>query len=198
MASQQDNPPTSLNARAGALVLSVSAPLNLILHMQGARLGPLSYVAWLGVSFGLLCFCEEMGAAKPLNRAGLVLFAAAFCADTLATVAIDPGVVARAHLLYAFAVLGALVFWSVALMHRTQAAKALGTIGAAVGAGALILLVAAHLLLGAATIFGFSQLFATVDDPSRSASGALALIDSLLCVWCLTTSALLWTGRLRT
>lgn len=197
MAGRQNQPTISLNARAGALVLSVSAPFNLILHMQGARLGPLSYASWLGVSFGVLCFCEEMGAGKPLNRAGLVLFAAAFCANTVALLAIDPSLVARAHLLYAFVTLGALVLWSVALMHRTKAAKAVGAVGAALGGGALVLLVAAHLLLGTATILGFSQLFAMLDEPSRSTFDALAMIDSVLCFWGLATSVLLWNVRLR-
>jgi len=197
MAGHEDRTAISRNARMGALFLTVGAPMNLFLHMQGARLGPLSYASWLGVSFGTLCFCEEMGASKPLNRAGLVLFAAAFCADTMATVAIDPSLVARSHLLYAFAILGALVFWSVALMHRTKTAKAVGAVGAAVGGGAIGLLVAAHLLLGTATILGFSQLFATLDEPGRSTFDALATIDSILCVWCLSASVLLWNVRLR-
>ena len=115
-------PATSLNARVGVLALTVCAPLNVILHMQGPSLGPLSYAVWLGLSFGLLCFCDEMGAARPLNRAGLVSLAAAFCADTVMTLSVDPAVVARASVLYAFAVLGAVVFWSVALMHRKQTA----------------------------------------------------------------------------
>jgi len=197
MTDDQDRSTFSLNARTGALVLSVSAPLNLILHMQGARLGPLSYAVWLGVSFGILCFCEEMGPSKPLNRAGLILFAGAFCADTVATLAVDPNLVARAHLLYAFATLGALVLWSVALMHRTKIAKAVGSVGAAVGGGALVLLVAAHLLLGTATILGFSQLYATLDESGQSTFGALAMIDSILCVWSLSISVLLWNVRLR-
>jgi hypothetical protein len=196
MTRQPATPRPSLNARVGALALALGAPLNLVLHLEGGRLAPLSYVAWLAVSFGLWCFAGEMGAARPLNRAGLVLLAAAFCADTLAMLATDPGEAARARLVYAFAVLGALVFWSVALMHRTRAARAIGTLGATVGAGALVLLVAAHLLLGTATILGASQLFAALDQPAHAASAALAMIDSVLCVWSLTTAWLLWRGRL--
>ena len=192
-----DGSTISLNARAGAVALLVSAPANLLLHMQGARLGASSYAAWLGVSFGILCFCEEMGPSRPLNRAGLVLFAAAFCADTVATLAADPVFVARAHLLYAFATLGALIFWSVALMHGTEIARAIGTVGAAVGGGALVLLIAAHLLLGTATIIGFSQLYATLDQPGGSTTGAVAIIDTVLCVWCLAIAVLLWRVRLR-
>jgi hypothetical protein len=194
MAGQQDPATISLDARVGALSLAVSGPLNLILHAQAQTLGPLSFATWLVLSFGVLCFCEEMGAGKPLNRAGLVLFAAAFCADTAAMLAVDPVVIARAHLLYAFTILGALVFWSVALMHRTQTAKMIGAIGTVVGAGALLLLVGAHLLLGVATIVGFSQLFLTSTRPTFA---VLSVIDSVLLLWCVAISILLWSGRIK-
>lgn len=197
MSDSQDRTPISRNARTGALALAIGAPLNLILHMQGPRLGPLSYAAWLILSFGVLCFLEEMGARKPLNRAGLVLFVAAFCAETMAMLSVDVAVVARAGLLYAFTTLGALIFWSVALMHRTRTARAIGTIGTAVGGFALVLLVAAHLLLGAATILGFSQLFVALENPGQSSFTALVAIDSVLVAWCLPTAILLWTTRLQ-
>jgi hypothetical protein len=190
-------PTISVNARIGALALAISGPLKLILHLQGPELGPLSYLAWLGLSFGILCFCEEMGAARPLNRAGLVLFAAAFGADTLAMLATDPIVVARSHLLYAFALLGALVLWSVALMHRTAGAGLAGAAGAVVGGGVLLTLIAAHLLLGAVSIVGFSQLFEALEGGGGSTLVAVAVIDTVLCVWSLLSAGLLWTARLR-
>ena len=197
MTNLQKPPAASLNSRVGALALTVCAPLNILLHLQGPSLGPLSYAVWVGLSFGLLCFCDEMGAARPLNRAGLVALAAAFCAETLMTLSVDRTVVARASVLYAFAVLGAVIFWSGALMHRRQTARAIGAIGAVVGGGALVLLVGAHLLLGAATILGFSQLFAALQQPGHSTLAALVLIDSVLCAWSLPIAALLWTARLR-
>lgn len=185
--------PIRLNARVGAVALAIGGPLNLVLHAQGDRLGPLAYAAWLVFSLGAVCFCDEMGAGRPLNRAGLIAFAAAFCADTLALV--GPGPAAR--LLYAFSLLLALVLWSVAMMHRTQAVRAVGSVGAALGGVALALLLAAHLLLGAVTIVGFSQLFAALDDPAKSAAGALVAIDAAAGIWALAVALLLWTGRLR-
>lgn len=197
MAGGQQSSTVSLNARAGALAMLVSAPLNLVLHLHGQTLAPLSYLSWLGLTFGILCFCEEMGSGKPLNRGGLVLFAAAFWANTTATFAADPAEIARAQVLYAFSTLGALVLWSVALMHRREAARAMGQIGAAVGSGALVLLVAAHLLLGASTIMGFSQLFSAFDQAGQGSLGNLVVIDAVLFAWCLAISLLLWTARIR-
>jgi hypothetical protein len=187
--------PIRLNARVGAVALAVGAPLNLILHAQGDRLGPLAYAAWLVFSLGAACFCDEMGAGRPLNRAGLIAFAAAFCADTVALV--GAGARPGARLLYAFCLLAALVLWSVAMMHRTRLVKAVGSAGATLGGVALALLLAAHLLLGAVTILGFSQLFAALDDPAKSAAGALVAVDATACIWALAVALLLWTGQLR-
>ena len=83
------------------------------------------------------------------------------------------------------------------MMHRTPLVRAIGSVGAGLGGVALVLLVAAHLLLGTITIVGFSQLFAALDDPTKSAAGALAAIDAVACIWALGVAALLWTGRLR-
>jgi hypothetical protein len=187
----------SLNARSGAVALAVSAPINLVLHGQGLALGPLAYLFWLALSFGVWCYCSEMGAARPLNRAGLVLFAAAFIADTAVLISTDPGLIARARLVYAFATLGAVVVWSVAMMHRTGPAKLAGSVGAWLGAGALVVLVAAHLLIGVVTVFGFSQLFEAVGHQAADPRGALTVIDGVLCAWSLTAAGLLWADRLR-
>jgi len=187
----------SLNARLGAVALALGAPLNLILHTQTAKLGPLSYAAWLVLSFGVLCFCDEMGAGRPLNRAGLLAFAAAFCADTIALLDVNAGSDARAHVLYAFCVLASLVFWSVALMHRRRSARTVGSVGAVLGGAALALLVVAHLLLGTVTILGFSRLFTALSDPNQAGASALLLIDAAACVWALAVAVLLWNGRLR-
>src|SRR5271165_213822 len=143
----------SRNARSGAIALASCTSVHFLVDLQGMRLAPLALVSWLGVSFGVLCLCEELGASRPLNRAGLVLFSAAFGARLLMTVAVDSTLYARAELLFAFATMGALLFWSVALMHRRQAPRAFGIAGTALTGSTLALILAAHLLVGTATIW---------------------------------------------
>jgi len=184
-------------SRTGPLALAIGAVLNLGLQIVGPGVQPLNYLAWLTVSFGLLCFCDEMGAGKPLNRAGLVLLAAAFAANTASLLAVDERMSARAHILYAFALLGALTLWSVALMHRTGGARRTGVLGAGVGLGALAMLVGAHVLVGTMSVLGFSSLFAALQSPDVSAAAPLVTIDALLALWALGASGLMWTNRLR-
>jgi hypothetical protein len=185
------------SARIGALALAIGASANLGLHLAGPALGPVAFLFWLVLSFGILAFCSEMGAERPLNRAGLVLFAAAFIANTAGLLSTEAEMVARARLLYAFTVLGAVGCWSAALLHRTGPARMAGSVGAWLGGSALALLLAAHLLVGVVTIFGFSQLFAAVDHQAADPRQALTVIDAILCAWSLTAAGLLWADRLR-
>jgi hypothetical protein len=160
-------------------------------------MAPLAFASWLGLSFGILCLTEELGAARPLNRAGLVLFAAAFCARLLMIVAGDPVLSARAQLLFAFAAMGALLFWSVALMHRPRAPRAAGFLGAAVTGSMLALILAAHLLVGSMTVWGFSALFAALSNPTPDTFLAMMTINVILSLWGLLASGLLWMNILR-
>jgi hypothetical protein len=183
--------PITRNARDGAIALAAFAPLHGLVSWRGAPLTPLAFACWLGLSFGVLCLADELGAAKPLNRAGLVLFAAAFVARALMALSVNPLLTARAQLLYAFAVMGALLSWSVALLHRRAAARAVGAVGAVVAGGGLAAILAAHLLVGGVTIFGFSALFLALANPTLDASGALATVDAILGFWALFAAALM-------
>ena len=188
----------SRNARTGAVALVLSSPLHALASLPGETLAPLAYICWLGVSFGVLCLCEELGVRKPLNRAGLILFGAAFCARSLMLVAADPQLYVRSVLFFAFAMMAALLFWSVALMHRSQAPRAVGIFGAAITASTLALIVAAHLLVGSITIWGFGGLFAAVSSSTPRTGDAMAVVDFVLCLWGVVTAYLLWTRDLRT
>lgn len=190
--------PISRNARMGAIALAFFAPIHFVVSLAGAELAPMAFACWLGISFGILCLCEELGAAKPLNRAGLVLFGAAFCARLLMTVATEPTFHARAELLFAFAAIGALLLWSVALMHRPQAPRTVGILGSAIAGSTLGLILLAHLLVGTATIWGFGALFAALSSPARDTRGATLTINATLALWGLVTSGLLWRHSLRT
>jgi len=189
--------PTGCNARTGAIALAVFAPLHWLVSLAGTIFAPLAFACWLGISFGILCLCEELGAAKPLNRGGLVLFGAAFCARLLMTIATEPALHIRAELVFAFAMMGALLLWSVALMHRPRASRAVGMVGTAVAGSTLGLILLAHLLVGGATILGFGALFAALADPAHATQAAMLTLNVVLALWGVLISGLLWTHDLR-
>lgn len=189
--------PISRNARAGAVALVVFAPLHGVASFLGAMLAPMAFACWLGLSFGILCLCEELGAAKPLNRAGLVLFGAAFCARLLMSLAVEPALYVRAELLFAFATMGSLLFWSVALMHRPHAPRAVGMFGTAIAGSTLALIVSAHLVVGGATILGFGALFSALSSPTLDTRVAMTTINAIWTAWALVVSGLLWTQSVR-
>lgn len=185
------------NARIGAVALAIFAPLHGVVGLFGAMFAPLGFMCWLGVSFGVLCLSDELGAAKPLNRAGLILFGTAFCARLLMTLASEPMLHVRAEIAFAFATLGALLLWSVALMHRPHAPRTVGLFGLAVSGSTLALILSAHLLMGSVTIWGFGTLFAALADPALDTGTALATINAIVALWALIMSGMLWTRNLR-
>jgi len=188
---------TRRNARTGAIALTLFAPLHCLAGLAGATLAPPGFACWLGISFGILCLCEELGAAKPLNRGGLVLFGAAFCARLLMTIAVEPALQVRAELVFAFAAMGALLLWSVALMHRPFAARAIGMLGAGFAGLALGLILLAHLIVGSAAMWGFGALFAALADPTHDTRTAMLTLNAILALWGVLTSGLLWTYDFR-
>jgi len=185
------------NARAGAIALAVFASAYCLLSLAGPLLGPMAFVSWLGFSFGVLCLCEELGPAKPLNRAGLIIFLAAFSARVLVLVRIDSTVSMRAELLFAFATMSALLLWSVALLHRPRAPRAVGAVGTALVGSTLALILSAHLLVGGAAIWGFGTLFAALYEPALDSHGAVTAINVILAIWSIIVARLMWTSDLR-
>ncbi|SDC04282.1 hypothetical protein SAMN05444678_101202 [Sphingomonas sp. YR710] len=189
--------PIGRNARTGAIALAIFAPAHCLAGLAGAIFAPAAFACWLGISFGILCLCDELGAAKPLNRAGLVLFGAAFSARLLMVVTVEPATHVRAELIFAFATMGALLLWSVALMHRPRAPRTVGIFGTAIAGSTLALILSAHLLMGSATIWGFGTLFAALSTPTIDTRGAMAVINAILSLWGLVTAGLLRAHSLR-
>ena len=178
---------TSTQARVGAVMLALAAFTTLLLTHTSMSLAPARlFVVALSV-FAVWSFCDEMGLRKPLNRAGFVLFALSIMAKTQIILGVNPEFVGRYELLHATALLGAILFWSVAFLHRQRALKVVGTVGVLTSAAPLVALVAGHLLLGVGTIVG-------VDAIQSSAGGATGLVERFFGLWGYAAAWLLWKG----
>src|SRR4051794_22447505 len=91
----------SLNARVGAVALGAAAFLTLLLSHFSAPLAPLRLLTLALAAFAAWTFCDEMGLAKPLNRAGFVFFAIAAATKVQIALGVTAPFVGRYYLLYA-------------------------------------------------------------------------------------------------
>ena len=191
------NTPTSRNAQAGAITLAIGAATQLIAAAGNALAEPWAYLGWLVFCFGALCLCEELGANRPLNRAGMILLAVAFYArSSLLIFPEDVGAI-RAGLLYAIGSVGVILFWSIALLHRPARSRTAGLIGSVLSGGTLALLLVGHLVAGSLGIFGFSEIFAALSNPEAGSQRAMISVGIVVCIWSAAAAGLLWTTQLR-
>lgn len=184
----------TLNARIGALALATGPLAGLLLRFPPADLIALKLLALGMTTFGAWAFADEMGVYKPLNRAGLVSFAFAAIARMMALLAPAGPEQARLLILYAFALLLAVLFWSVAFLHRSGNVKVIGALGTIGTVTPLITLIIGHLFLGVGAALGVTTLYDLSTTSRPADAGILTVIEFLLFVWGLLAAMLLWRG----
>jgi len=184
----------SPNARVGAVALAVSAFATLLLSHVSASLAPLRLLAVAGFAFAAWCFCDEMGLRKPLNRAGFVLFAIAMGAKVQRILGVSEQSAGRYDVLFAAFLLLALLFWSVAFMHRQRSVKVVGAIGVVASLTPMVALVAGHLAVGAGAFLGVRGLLAAGHGGDHT---FVTLVERILGLWGYVAAWLLWRGHIR-
>jgi hypothetical protein len=187
----------STNARVGAVALAGSAFSTLLLSHVAAALSPLRLLSLALSAFAAWCFCDEMGMRKPLNRAGFVLFAIALGAKAQAILGVASRETGRYYLLFAAFLLLALMFWSVALLHRQRSVKVVGAVGVLVTALPIVVLVAGHLALGAAAVLGVKALLAAGDGAALTDRSFVTLVERMFGLWGYVVAWMLWRRYLR-
>lgn len=184
------------NAKVGAIVMATSALATLVLTHVLVPLAPLRIVALAAVAFAVWAFCDEMGLRKPLNRAGFVCFSIAAISKVVVTVGIPAELHGRYLLLYAAMLLLAVLFWSVAFLHRSSGIKIVGAVGAAASGAAIIALVAGHLAVGAGAFLGVQAVLAATDGSSLRDLGFVGFVERVFGLWCYLAAWLLWRGHI--
>jgi hypothetical protein len=194
----QPSPQTrTVNARVGAVALAISAFLTLLLSHFSAALSPLRLLALALSAFAAWCFCDEMGMRKPLNRAGFVLFAIAVGVRVEIILGVGAREAGRYHLLFAAFLLLALLFWSVAFLHRQRSVKVVGAVGVVATVLPIIILVAGHLAVGAGAALGVRSLLAAADGAPLGDRSFVTLVERLFGLWGYVAAWLLWRGHIR-
>ena len=190
-------PTASLNARVSAVALVVGAIAQVVLSSLGAALTPLRILT-LGIcTLGVWAFCDEMGMRKPLIRAGFVAFILAEFSRTSALVDPQSLAIGRHYVLYAFAIMIALLLWSVAFLHRQRELKVAGAIGAAATIAPILAMIVGHIALGAGAVYGIGSLMAAADGAQLNDYSFIKALDLLFAIWACMSAWFLWRGHIQ-
>ena len=151
----------TLNAKVGAISITVAALMTLILSHTSIPLAPLRIIALSIAAFAVWAFSDEMGIRKPLNRAGMVSFSVAALSKVQVALGVEPQFVGRYLLLYSAFLLLAVLFWSLALLHRKRGLKVVGALGLLATAAPIAGIVIGHIVVGVGATIGISGLLAS-------------------------------------
>jgi hypothetical protein len=187
----------SLNARVGAIALALGAFLTLLLTHIAAGLAPLRLLALAACAFAAWCFCDEMGMRKPLNRAGFVFFVIAVGAKVQLILGVGAGSVGRYDLLYAAFILVALLFWSVAFLHRQRTLKVVGAVGLLASLTPILALIVGHVALGAGAFLGIKATLAAAQGTGLADHSFATLVERLFGLWAYAAAWMLWRGHIQ-
>jgi hypothetical protein len=187
----------SLNEKVGAIALATAGLSFLVLTHFTEPLAPLRLLALALAAFATWCLCDELGMKKPLNRGGFVFFVIAVSVRVQIALGIAPEFAGRYYLLYAGFLLTALLFWSVAFLHRKRASKVVGAVGVLASLVPIIALVIGHLALGTGAFLGVSAILSATEGRAPIDLSYVTMIDRVFGLWCYLSAWLLWRGHVR-
>lgn len=185
----------TLNAKVGAVTLTLGAFMTLALTHTATSLAPLRILALAIASFAAWAFADEMGVRKPLNRAGLVCFFIAAGTKIQLALGVDEHLMGRYLLLYAAFLMLAILFWSVAFLHRQRRLKAVGAVGALAALAPIVAIVVGHLLVGIGAAIGVGSLLAATQGGAISDTGFVTLVERIFGIWAYVSAWMLWRGH---
>ena len=186
----------TLNSKIGAITLGVGALMTLLLSHTTLSLAPLRIFTLAVAAFAVWSFSDEMGIRKPLNRAGFICFVIAAIAKVQVSLGIDPHLVGRYFLLYASFLLLAMLFWSVAFLHRKPELKVVGVVGVLATAVPIAAIVIGHIVVGVGLSFGISSLLEATQGATLSDTSFITMVERIFGLWCFIAAWLLWRGHI--
>lgn len=188
-------PVISTNARVGTVTLATGAFLTLLLTHTSVALAPLRIVTLAIAGFAVWALSDEMGLRRPLNRAALVCFAIAGWTKIQVAIGVEPHVLGRYLLLESAFLLLAVLFWSVAFLHRGRQMKIVGAVGAVAAFGPIAAIVVGHIVVGAGAALGVSSLLDATTGHAPNDTGFVTLVERIFGLWGYVAAWLLWRGH---
>jgi len=190
-------PAVSFNEKVGAVALAAAGLASLVLTHFSAPLAPLRLLALALAAFAAWCLCDELGLKKPLNRGGFVFFAIAVTVKVQIALGVAAEFLGRYYLLYAGFLLAALLFWSVAFLHRKRVSKVVGAAGVLASLAPIVALVVGHLALGTGAFFGVGAILSATEGSAPVDLRFVTMIERIFGLWCYLSAWLLWRGHVR-
>jgi hypothetical protein len=187
----------SLNAKVAAVTFVVAAFMTLLLSHFPIPLTPLRLLTLAVGAFAAWAFCDEMGMRKPLNRAGFIFFAIAVVTKVQLSLGVAPQFIGRYYLLYAAFLLLAILFWSVALLHRQRSLKVVGVVGVAASLAPIIAIVVGHVVVGAGAILGIDAMLSATEGDGSTNPVFVTLVERIFGLWAYVAAWLLWRGHIK-
>jgi len=184
------------NAKVGAITLAFGAFMMLILSHTSVVLAPLRILTLALAAFAAWAFSDEMGIRKPLNRAGFVLFCIAAFTKVQIALGVDQHLVGRYLLLYAAFLLLAVLFWSVAFLHRQRELKVIGAVGVLATAAPIVAIVVGHIAVGIGTALGVSTLLSAAQGAVPTDTSFVIMVERIFGLWGYVAAWLLWRGHI--
>ena len=186
----------TLNAKVGAVTLAAGALMTLLLSHVDASLAPLRILTLAIAAFSAWAFCDEMGLRKPLNRAGFVFFAIALITKVQILLGVATQFVGRYNLLYAAFLLLAVLFWSVAFLHRQRKLKVVGAIGVLATLTPIAAIIVGHIVVGLGAAVGVGSLLSAAEGGSPSDLSFVTMVERIFGLWGYVAAWLLWRGHI--
>lgn len=186
----------TLNAKVGAVTLAVGAFMTLALSHTSVPLAPLRIITLAIVAFAAWAFSDEMGIRKPLNRAGFIFFAIAAITKVQVALGVEQHLVGRYLLLYSAFLLLAVLFWSVAFLHRQRELKVVGAVGLLAAAAPIAAIIVGHIVVGVGATLGVSSLLAATQGAAPSDTSFVTLVERIFGLWGYVAAWLLWRGHI--
>jgi hypothetical protein len=187
---------TTLNAKVGAVTLAAGAFMTLLLSHTSTSLAPLRIITIAVAAFAVWAFSDEMGIRKPLNRAGFICFAIAAIAKVQIALGVEQHLVGRYLLLYSAFLLLAVLFWSVAFLHRQRELKVVGAVGLFVTGSSIVAIIVGHIVVGFGAMLGISSLLAATQGAEATDTSFVTTVERIFGLWGYIAAWLLWRGHL--
>lgn len=186
----------TLNAKVGAVTLALGAFMTLVLSHTSVSLAPLRIIALTIAAFAAWSFSDEMGLRKPLNRAGFICFFIAAITKVQVALGVESHLVGRYLLLYSAFLLLAVLFWSVAFLHRQKELKVVGAVGLLATATPIAAIIIGHIAVGVGAAMGVNSLLSATQGAAPSDTSFVTMVERIFGLWGYVAAWLLWRGHI--